>query len=270
MENDKYIIFNNKQTTYLPNIKNIKNNKTIIEWLINNNANSNANNNVNSNAIKNNIILINGHIILSNEKLNDIFAKLHTNRLYIELISKMKGGDLLDMFMSIIQIGKVFLTLLDFIMWFIKFVIWFCMFIIWILKFIFYDLPFDFYNSLLVIIVTVFTFPKDIIAAIMAFSVNTIGGWMQGFWGWDQSSLTYNDQNSNYFQRLNLSKGKKCYITNTNTVPFSIILGTIICPPLGVFMDLGISGWFNILICILLTLCFYIPGLLYALFVIYS
>jgi uncharacterized membrane protein YqaE (UPF0057 family) len=53
-------------------------------------------------------------------------------------------------------------------------------------------------------------------------------------------------------------------------VPFSIILGTIICPPIGVFMDVGLTGWFNIFICMLLTLMFYVPGLVYALLIIYA
>ena len=105
---------------------------------------------------------------------------------------------------------------------------------------------------------------------LLALSINTIGGWMQGFWGWDQSSLTANDMNSNYFKNINRTSGKKCYLTSSNTVPFSIILGTILCPPIGVFMDLGLTGWMNILICALLTLLFYIPGLIYALLIIYS
>ncbi len=76
--------------------------------------------------------------------------------------------------------------------------------------------------------------------------------------------------NSNYFKGINRKKGKKCYLTNDNTVPFSILLGTILCPPIGVFMNLGITGWFNILICGILTLLYYIPGLFYALLVIYA
>jgi len=39
---------------------------------------------------------------------------------------------------------------------------------------------------------------------------------------------------------------------------------------MGVFMDMGTSGWLNIIICALLTLCFYLPGLCYALLIIYS
>jgi uncharacterized membrane protein YqaE (UPF0057 family) len=116
----------------------------------------------------------------------------------------------------------------------------------------------------------IFQIPIDIITSIIAFFMNAIGGWMTTIWGWDQSNLTKRDKESNYFRKMDRTKGKKCYLTNSNTVPFSILLGTIICPPIGVFMDMGLTGWFNILICILLTLMFYVPGLFYALVVIYS
>jgi uncharacterized membrane protein YqaE (UPF0057 family) len=33
---------------------------------------------------------------------------------------------------------------------------------------------------------------------------------------------------------------------------------------------MGLTGWLNIIVCIFLTLLFYIPGLVYALLVIYS
>ena len=104
----------------------------------------------------------------------------------------------------------------------------------------------------------------------LSIGVNTIGGWMQGMWGWDMSGLTKADKNSPYFQSFDRTKGKKSYLTNTNTVPFSVILGTILCPPMGVFMDMGLSGWINIVVCGLLTLLFYLPGLCYALLIIYS
>jgi uncharacterized membrane protein YqaE (UPF0057 family) len=174
------------------------------------------------------------------------------------------------MFTSIIQIGKVFLFLIDLIIWFGKFLAWFVFFIGWLLKFLLVDLIVDFYNSIVIIIITIFKIPIDIITGLFAFGINSIGGWMTTIWGWDQSNLTQNDKNSNYFKSIDRMKGKKCYLTNNNTVPFSIILGTIICPPLGVFMDLGATGWFNILICMILTLMFYVPGLFYALLVIYS
>ena len=63
--------------------------------------------------------------------------------------------------------------------------------------------------------------------------------------------------------------GYKCYRTAEGTVPFSVIIATVLCPPVGVFMEYGVSGWFKILIGALLTLVFYFPGLIYALILIY-
>ena len=45
------------------------------------------------------------------------------------------------------------------------------------------------------------------------------------------------------------------------------IVAIILCPPLGVFMSFGLSGWFKILIACVLSLLFYFPGLIYALLV---
>lgn len=264
--NNKYIIIFNKYIQY-DYVKYAR--YTILEWLKKYNL-DNSNLDINENVDKYIILVNNYYIAYSNEFIINIFEKLQTNKIIIELIPKLKGGGLIDMFKSIIQIGKVFLILLDFIIWLIKFIAWFIFFLGWFLKFLFVDLITDFFNSLIVIIITLFRLLIDLPTGLFAFCVNSIGGWMTTIWGWDQSNLSKNDKNSNYFRNIDRLKGKKCYLTNNNTVPFSIILGTIICPPLGVFMDLGITGWFNILICLILTLIFYIPGLVYALLIIYS
>lgn len=187
-----------------------------------------------------------------------------------QIFPRIRGGGILDLFGSILQIGKVFFFLLDMIIWLGKFIVWFVFFVIAVLKFMFVDLIFDFYKSVALIIITICKFPIDIILALSAWVVNGIGGWMSTIWGWDQSNLTKNDKNSNYFRNMDRNRGRKCYLTNNNKVPFSILLGTIICPPMGVFMDMGLTGWFNIMICTILTLMFYVPGLVYALLVIYS
>ena len=175
-------------------------------------------------------------------------------------------------FSPISIIGKVFIFLIQLIIWFGKFVYWFIFFIGWLFSDLLNPVKLitDFWASIILIIVTIVSTIMNVFMGIMAFITNTVGGWMQGFWGWDQSNLTYNDKNSKYFKGIDRIKGKKCYLTNNNTVPFSIILGTILCPPIGVFMDLGLTGWFNIFICALLTLLFYLPGLFYALLIIYS
>ena len=45
------------------------------------------------------------------------------------------------------------------------------------------------------------------------------------------------------------------------------IISTIICPPLGVFMAFGLKGYMKIIACCVLSLMYYIPGLMYALLV---
>ncbi len=171
------------------------------------------------------------------------------------------------------------MAIVDFFIMLIKILEWLAYFIVWTIFFIgwvFIDLlnPInfiaDFTNSLILIIYTFFSSIFQILMTLLAFSTNFVGGWMQGIWGWDQSGLTKTDRDSNYFKNIDRNKGKKCYLTQSNTVPFSIILGTILCPPIGVFMELGISGWLNILVCCMLTLFFYLPGLVYALLIVYS
>lgn len=61
----------------------------------------------------------------------------------------------------------------------------------------------------------------------------------------------------------------KCYKMPDCSVPYPVLFGTIILPPLGVFMELGLKGWLNILICAVLTLLYYFPGLIYALILLY-
>jgi uncharacterized membrane protein YqaE (UPF0057 family) len=63
----------------------------------------------------------------------------------------------------------------------------------------------------------------------------------------------------------------RCYgPKDDGTIPTTILISTILCPPLGVFMMFGIKGWLYILISALLSLAFYIPGLIYALVLFYT
>ena len=190
----------------------------------------------------------------------------------IEIIPRQKGGGFIDLFKSIINIGEFFLKIFDVITWIFEFIAWFIQFVIWVFTDLINinNLAKEFYNSMMVIVLVILRLPLDLCTGFFAMVVNNLSGWMQGFWGWDQSSLTKSDKESNYFQRMDLTKGTKYYLTSSNTVPFSVILGTILCPPIGVFMDMGTSGWLNIIVCCLLTLAFYIPGLFYALIIIYS
>ena len=214
---------------------------------------------------------------------------IHNDTIYFKCYRKQYGGNpIVDVLKSVINtllnvvfkpiidpimmIVNVFIMLIKLIEWIGKFIVWYVFFVIWLFTDLLNPVNFaaDFFNSLMILVLTICKLPFDILFALLTFSINIVGGWMQGFWGWDQSSLTQLDRDSNYFHKVNQKNGKKCYLTNTNKVPFSIILGTILCPPIGVFMDLGMTGWLNIIICALLTLLFYIPGLTYALLIIYS
>ena len=169
-------------------------------------------------------------------------------------------------------IFKVVIFIIKAVFWFLKFIIWWIQVVFWILFDFLNPVNFieDFFGSLMLVTVTICRLPLELILASFKIVINIVGGWMQGFWGWDMSSLTKADKNSNYFKSFDRTAGQKIYYTQQNTVPFSIILGTILCPPIGVFMDLGTTGWLNIIVCALLTLLFYLPGLCYALLIIYS
>ena len=233
-------------------------------------------------------ILFNGKIISNDIKLKYIYEKKNVenvenvvnvvnvdnvnNIVNFNIIQKQKGGSIIDAFMSIIDIGKFFFKIADVVLWLLKFVLWFVDFISWLLFDLFNpkNLFNDFFKSVQMIVFALANLVFNLLITCAKISANTIGGWMQGFWGWDMSNLSKKDKNSPYFQCFDKNKKQKVYYTNSNTVPFSIILGTILCPPMGVFMDLGLSGWVNIIICALLTLLFYLPGLCYALLIIYS
>lgn len=172
----------------------------------------------------------------------------------------------------VVGIGNFFIFLLQLIIWLGKFIYWFIFFVAWAFSDLLNPIKLiaDFWNSIIMILLTIINTIFGVAMGLAAFVTNQIGQWMLGFWGWDQSDLTKLDKQSNYFRKMDLNKRKKCYLTNNNKVPFSVLLGTILCPPMGVFMDLGLTGWMNIMICGLLTLLFYLPGLFYALLVIYA
>ena len=246
------------------------------EYFIYNASNLNNNNNNNNNCKR--YFICNGKLISSFTNLYDLRDNEYNNIECFESLSG--GGDITDIigvifqpiFKPIAAIGSVFKFIGQFFEWLGKFIYWFIMFIIWLFSDLLNPIKLiaDLGNSVILIVATIFSVILNVFLGLAGFVVNTVGMWMQGFWGWDQSSLTKNDKASNYFAQIDRTKGKKCYLTNSNTVPFSILLGTILCPPVGVFMDLGLTGWFNILICTLLTLIFYVPGLFYALVIIYS
>ena len=261
--------------------------KEIFQDIINNEIiDKNNNNNKNNNDIfdiNEYFFIKDGLIINPSDKL--FYENQNTNHIIsLECYKRIKGGSILDSILDVIfgvfdpilkpimAIAEFFIFLIQVLFFIIKFMIWMIQFLMWLLFDLLNPLNFftEFTKTLMLIVVTICRIPFDLLLVLYKMGVNMIAGWMQGFWGWDMSNLTKKDKNSPYFKSFDKNKGQKVYYTNSNTVPFSIILGTILCPPMGVFMDLGLSGWLNIIVCALLTLLFYIPGLCYALLIIYS
>ena len=155
-----------------------------------------------------------------------------------------------------IGIGQLAIKIPEFLMLLVKIIFWIFDVIVWFFK--------DFLNPMVWIedvIMGVFVGLQIMVASIMDACValvreivnRILGPMANGIWG---------------DEYINKDKAK-CYKMPDCSVPYPVLLGTIILPPLGVFMELGLKGWLNILICALLTLAYYVPGLVYALILLY-
>jgi len=90
---------------------------------------------------------------------------------------------------------------------------------------------------------------------------------ISGFWGYTPSEKEMNPKDAS--EAAKCAKGKRCFEQPQSKVAFPVIISTIILPPLGLFMELGLKGWMNLLLCAILTLFYYFPGLIYALIILY-
>ena len=143
------------------------------------------------------------------------------------------------------------------------------------LKWIFYDLPKwlikDLLNPINIlndIITGIFAVLRllalgflDGISGIIKYLINLVfTPIVSGFWGYvpkDDKNPDTNNARMRSFEQP------------TSKVAFPVIISTVILPPMGLFMELGLKGWMNLLICSILTLCYYFPGLIYALIILY-
>lgn len=178
----------------------------------------------------------------------------------LEMIFKLSGGGFVDIIMAplkiifqpiiepIIAIGRAFILLLKILIWLIQFVIWLFRFIIWTLSVFIPALFTDLSGLIKLIIITVFDASIGVILKIIK---RVLGDGIQ------------EDKTSNPDYR--------CYgPKDDGTIPTTILISTILCPPLGTFMMFGVKGWLYILISALLSLVYYIPGLIYTLILFYT
>lgn len=189
----------------------------------------------------------------------------------LKILDKILFEPLLKPIMPIFKALYIIFVLIP--LYLIKLSIWSVRFLLWFLLEVAspQKLVNDFVGTLKLVTFTLVNAVFQIFLIFGKKMVNLFGNTViSGFWGWDKAVVDeWDHKYSEYHNCKNECRNSKCYKTTQGGIPFSVIIGTIICPPIGVFMEYGITGWLNILICIMLTFLFYFPGLLYALIVLY-
>jgi uncharacterized membrane protein YqaE (UPF0057 family) len=192
---------------------------------------------------------------------------------YYYLYIRMKGGlgtksilgpiinPIKEIGNAVKNIGKFFVLLVKVFVWFGQFIKWlFTDFLnpkFWLV---------DIFKSIVTILRLLILGTIDAIAGFVRKMVNMVFGPItNAFWGWTPE----NDKQKGSSSSSSSCKGQKCYSQPDTRVPIPVLLGTIVLPPMGLFMELGLKGWMNILICAILTLAYYFPGLIYALIILY-
>ncbi len=260
---------------------------------INEGFNNNNNININqSNIKKQNNVKTNKNRIFNNPEhlLSYCLIDCDTTDVFLDVKLKMKGGIFDKIFGKVLdaifdtvfmifdpiikpirQIFEAVLMLIKFLVWIISMFLWLIKLFIWFFSELLPTLPFDFIKMIQHLTKIIFDGTIGVVVNIFKRLVNFIGDkTVNALFGWDNvpdSNNEEEDKKSSHFQGK--CAGRKCYAAPDGTVPFPVIISTILCPPVGVFMEYGLTGWFQIFICSLLTLMFYFPGLLYALILIY-
>lgn len=220
---------------------------------------------------------------LSNRyQLNHNIYWIHFDGLrYIHLIPKQKGGTSFfrAIYNGIISIADVFVAITNGLITFIKGAIWFAQLIAWFfVDFLDINLLFnDLIGGVVRLTRILVIGATDIFFGIMRYIVNTLfTPIFGGVWGWennysnDEETKADGSNGDLVEQQCGIDGNRKCFRTKEGQVPFTIIIATIFMPPLGLFMEYGLSYWINIIICMLLTVFYYLPGLIYALLMIYT
>jgi uncharacterized membrane protein YqaE (UPF0057 family) len=208
------------------------------------------------------------------EKINNIKNEKHNNTKYektynIEIIPILKGGFIMDVINAVVNIFKLLVGIPKLILFILRFILWLIKFFIYMLGMLFGILDKDGFLALIKYIAgEILLAPFKFIIIYIKKFVNNLGNLtFIALSGAD--NVQYHDEKEPTEFHSSECYQEKCYRTSDGLVPFSVIITTILCPPLGVFMEYGLTGWFNILICGLLTLAFYFPGLIYGLILLY-
>ena len=212
------------------------------------------------------------HQLLKSVFPNSKFQLLQkSNIIEIEWYGKLKGGVFVLLINTVITIFKLLLYIPKFIIWIAEVIIYLIKVMVYLIKVAIDVFSVDGFMGMLNYIVgEIVLAPFKFILILLKKIINTLGDTtIKALWGVD--NVRDNESNEDEADKgENACMGdKKCYKTPDGTVPFSVVIATILCPPVGVFMEYGLMGWFNILISALLTLMFYFPGLIYSLIILY-
>lgn len=195
--------------------------------------------------------------------------ELFTDKInHIEWFTRVKGGFIKDIINFVVGLARMFLFIPKFLLWLGGLIIWIIrttfFLIVVAIRYITND---GIMGLVKFLVLELIMAPITLVMTFMRTFVNWLGrNTVQALWGADNVPEP-DDEPSD---KINTScSGNKCYKTAEGTIPFGVIIATILCPPVGVFMEYGLTGWFNVLITALLTLVFYFPGLIYALILLY-
>jgi uncharacterized membrane protein YqaE (UPF0057 family) len=219
-------------------------------------------------------------IIRNDKQLLESFKLINSKNIKLKL--RINGGNPIKIVFGFITkifkplvsplagIGNAFLFLIKGVIYMAMLALWIIKFMVWFFTDFLLSLPFDLITLIkritYIIFDTVFGFFFHIIRTISNKFGNITIAALSGADNVPDESKN-ESTNAKYFKNNNLKQ--KCYRTSDGLIPFSVIIATILCPPIGVFMEYGLTGWLNILFCALLTLLFYFPGLIYALILLY-
>lgn len=184
----------------------------------------------------------------------------------------------------LVGIANAFLMLVKAIVYIIMLFGWFLKFMAWIFTEVLPSIPTDIFGMIRFLSAMLIDGVFGTIGYYFRKIFNAAGSTVIGvaLSGWDnnpetdntprqakQSAVEFEDSKQQQTTDTNDCRGRKCYRTEDGTVPWTVILATVLFPPAGVFMELGLHGWIQILVCLLLTFMFYFPGLIYALILLY-
>lgn len=210
-----------------------------------------------------------------------------TKTRFVNVSFRLKGGGIAaDIFNSILgaifkvfspiikplkAIANAFLLLIKAIIYIIALAIWFFKVMAWFFVQFLPSLPFDIILLIQQMTLLLVSTIMQTISTLVARVVNWFG--RQTLYsistGWDNArdSNTLTTNTSDTIDPKACTQ--HCYRTPDGSIPFSVVAVTVLCPPVGVFMEFGVTGWLKILVCFILTLMMYFPGLIYALILLY-